>query len=50
MQINLIFNDAQKQIGLTKYKYFFFTSLHGEWVSSFKNTADFVIRTIAAIM
>ena len=29
-----------------KYKHFFFTSLSGEWVSSFKNTGDFVIRAL----
>ena len=40
----LKFNDAQKQIGLTKYKYFFFTSLSGEWVSAIKNSGDFVMR------
>ena len=25
--LSITFNDAQKRIGLTKYKYFFFTSL-----------------------
>ena len=47
-----VVNDAQKRIGLTKYKYFFFTSLSlsrsGECVSSFKNTGDFVIRALCS--
>ena len=38
----LKFNDAQKRIGLMKYKYFIFTSLSWELVSSFKNTSDFL--------
>ena len=41
-------NDAQKWIGLTKYKYFFCTSLSREWVSLFKNTGDFVIRAFCS--
>ena len=42
----LKFNDAQERIGLTKYKYLCFTSLSEEWVSSFKNTGDFIIRAL----
>ena len=41
-------NDAQTRIGLTKYKYFFFTYLFGEWASSFNNTGHFVIRAVCS--
>ena len=44
----LKFNDAQKQIGLTEFKYLCFTFLSGDWVSSFKNTGDFVIRALCS--
>ena len=44
----LKFSDAQKLIGLTKYEYFFSTYFSGEWVSSFKNTGDFVIRALCS--
>ena len=39
---------SQKLIGLTKYEYFFSTYFSGEWVSSFKNTGDFVIRALCS--
>ena len=42
--VGLKFNDAQKQIGLTQYQYFSFTSLSPEnGFPLFKNTGDFVI-------
>ena len=44
----LKFKDAQKRIGLTKFKYIFLTSLSGEWVSAFKNTWDFVILALCS--
>ena len=46
--VSLKFNDAQKRIVLTKFQYIFFTSLPGEWVASFKNTGDFVIRALCS--
>ena len=44
----LKFNVAPKRIGLTKFKYFFFTSRYVEWVSSVKNTGDLVIRSLCS--